>query len=58
MDSEDDEVEMMYEVEDILSKRLKEGRVEYYIKWKGFRQKTWEPIAHLHNVADMIYKFE
>ncbi|KAK9504714.1 hypothetical protein O3M35_010983 [Rhynocoris fuscipes] len=35
----------VYAAERIMKKRLRKGRVEYYVKWKGWSQKhsTWEP---------------
>lgn len=34
----EDEVEVLYIVEGILNKRFdKNGRPEYYVKWKGFK---------------------
>ena len=59
MMNSEEELEMMYVVEDILNKRIDpQGRVEYQVKWKGFREKTWEPIDHLRNVPEMIYEYE
>lgn len=58
MSSSDDEMEPLYEVEKILNKRFNpKGRPEYFIKWKGYAQKTWEPIEHLSNIPDMIFDF-
>lgn len=38
----EDEVEVLYIVDAILNKRLdRDGRPEYYVRWKGFKQKTW-----------------
>lgn len=36
---------MMYEVEKIVSSRLKNGRKEFEVKWKGYdhSENTWEP---------------
>ena len=39
-----------YEVETIVNKRLRKGKAEYLVKWKGWEDpddNTWEPIAHL-----------
>ena len=39
-----------YEVEKIIEKRIKKGKVEYYVKWKGWDDEgdnTWEPVDNL-----------
>ena len=39
-----------YEVEKIISKRIRKGKVEYLVKWKGWENpedNTWEPTANL-----------
>jgi transposase InsO family protein len=38
-----------YEVEKILDKRVRRGKTEYLIKWKGYNENenSWEPISHL-----------
>merc|ERR1719500_1609780 len=39
-----------YEVETIVSKRLRKGKAEYLVKWKGWEDpddNTWEPIGNL-----------
>lgn len=48
-----------YEVEAIVEKRLKRGKVEYLIKWKGWSHddNTWEPKANL-DCEKIIENFE
>lgn len=41
-----------YKVEFIDDER--KGGKEYRVKWKGYREKTWEPIQHLTNAQDAI----
>ena len=47
-----------YEVEEVLKKRHRKGKVEYYVKWKNYEEWTWEPVANLANIPEMIKKFE
>ena len=57
-DASDAEVE--YEVEKILDKRIKKGKTEYYIKWKGYdneEDNTWEPQENL-DCEDKIQDYE
>ena len=53
MDTEEE-----YEVEKILKKRVKKDKLEYFVKWKNFDETSWEPLANLLNVRDMIDEFE
>lgn len=48
-----------YEVEKILRKRTKNGKVEYYLKWRGYGMEdcTWEPRDNL-TCDDLIEQFE
>ena len=49
-----------YEVEKILDKKMVAGKVQYFIKWKGFEaeeENTWEPIDNL-DCKDRIKDFE
>ncbi|KAG8194776.1 hypothetical protein JTE90_017218 [Oedothorax gibbosus] len=49
----------VYQVEKVLDKRIVDGRVEYYLKWKGYpdSQNGWEPEDNIYS-KDLIYEFE
>ena len=49
-----------YEVERIISKRARKGKVEYLVKWKGWEDpddNTWEPVANL-DCKELIDEYE
>lgn len=50
----------IYEVEKIIGKRYVQGKIEYKVKWLGYKMTecTWEPEENLVNVRDLIDKFE
>merc|ERR1711915_806995 len=54
------ESEEEYEVERIIDKRTRKGKLEYLVKWKGWdlpEHNTWEAIDHL-NCEEMIEEYE
>lgn len=56
LESEEEE----FEVEEIKDKRLKNGRIEYLIKWVNYKdeESTWEPIENLENSKELLEAFE
>jgi len=50
----------VYEVEKLLEKRVKKGKTEYLVKWKGYEdesENTWEPVENL-DCEDKIQDYE
>ncbi|XP_058084770.1 chromo domain-containing protein LHP1 [Magnolia sinica] len=49
-----------YEIEDVRKKRVRKGRLQYLIKWRGWPEtaNTWEPVQNLQSCADIIEAFE
>jgi Chromo (CHRromatin Organisation MOdifier) domain len=48
-----------YEVEYVVDSRLKRGKLEYLVHWKGYgdEDRTWEPEANLENCRDLVQDY-
>ena len=51
-------VEVEYEVESVLDKRILNGVTQYFVKWKNYDETTWEPVKNLVNIMDLIEEYE
>ena len=51
-------VEVEYEVEAVLDKRILNGVTQYFVKWENYEETTWEPVDNLVNITDLIDDFE
>ncbi|RAL53950.1 hypothetical protein DM860_004421 [Cuscuta australis] len=52
--------EGFYEIEAVRKKRVRKGKVQYLIKWRGWPEtaNTWEPVENLSSCSDFIEAFE
>lgn len=60
METQSQTLKELYNVEKILSKRMRKKKVEYRVKWEGYPldQSTWEPSENLKTVQTLIQDFE
>ncbi|KAK4364342.1 hypothetical protein RND71_015700 [Anisodus tanguticus] len=52
--------EGFYEIEAVRRKRIRKGKAQYLIKWRGWPEtaNTWEPVENLMTCYDVIEAFE
>ncbi|KAK4724030.1 hypothetical protein R3W88_026809 [Solanum pinnatisectum] len=52
--------EGFYEIETVRRKRIRKGKIQYLIKWRGWPEtaNTWEPVENLMTCYDVIDAFE
>ena len=50
----------LYNVEFIITRKIKGKKKFYLIKWEGYpiTDCSWEPISHLSNINDMVKEFD
>jgi Integrase zinc binding domain/Chromo (CHRromatin Organisation MOdifier) domain/Integrase core domain len=53
------EGEEEWEVEQVLDARVKRGKLDFLVRWKGFEREadTWEPEANLENSPELVKVF-
>ncbi|KAK6495966.1 hypothetical protein TWF481_003011 [Arthrobotrys musiformis] len=52
-----DDPEKEYEVESVEGSRVRQGRKEYLVNWKGYEDCTWEPADNLKNAQLAIDEY-
>ena len=52
--------EKEHEVEKILNRRERKGKLKYLVRWKCYTAEkyTWEGLENLKNVRDLVEEFE
>ncbi|QRV72283.1 Transposon Tf2-1 polyprotein [Ceratobasidium sp. AG-Ba] len=51
------EGDIEYEVEQVQDSCRHRGKIQYYVKWLGYNEWTWEPYEHLTNAPELIADF-
>ncbi|KAH0829924.1 hypothetical protein FOPE_10756 [Fonsecaea pedrosoi] len=48
-----------WEVEEVLAERVRSGRTQFHVRWKGYGEAddSWEPASNLANARDLIEEF-
>ena len=51
--------DLHYEVDFIRDSRLRRGKVQYLVHWKGYprEEETWEPVSNITNAKDAVKDF-
>ncbi|XP_041114733.1 M-phase phosphoprotein 8 isoform X2 [Polyodon spathula] len=59
-DSELDEAENVFEVEQIIDMKIEKGEITYRVRWKGYTSEddTWEPEAHLESCKEVLLAYQ
>lgn len=49
-----------YKVEDILTHRIQNDRLEYLVRWLGYdeTEDTWEPVTALEHARDVLHSYQ
>ncbi|XP_006006743.1 M-phase phosphoprotein 8 isoform X2 [Latimeria chalumnae] len=58
-DSEQEDEEDVYEVEQIIDMKMEKDEILYRVRWKGYSAEddTWEPEAHLEDCREVLLEF-
>jgi len=59
--SDQEEESDMHEVEKVIGKRFRRGKLEYLIKWAGYDNpddNTWEPVENVIGCLDLVREYE